>query len=420
MRLGKPLLDKPRLKRVREIRKNTALAEAAACSAAREYKMIPRESYYRPEILRQELERLFTPHYQFGALTSELQSDRDFVCVDFEGTAVVLQNFKGEIRAFANVCSHRFNRIQTEDRGNRPLTCSYHGWTFDQSGFPHGMPRREGFSLEDRERLCLTRYKVETCGSFVFFRKGDDGPSLREYLGRFYELIEQISAYFGPEIESGVTLHAANWKLLVENVLECYHCGIVHQDTFVRTLGIGKAPIEDATFDGPHSSSHFPRSAINSETRRQKALAYLESRAFAHDSFFHIYVFPNLFISSTQGLSFYVGHALPVSSTRTNLRFRLFEPKLELTRGQRAGQDLINRSGAELGRKVIDEDRTILEQIQRGIELSEKPGIIGQDEVRIARFMDVYERVMQGGSLGGIAPIDHHIGAGDPARGVTQ
>jgi phenylpropionate dioxygenase-like ring-hydroxylating dioxygenase large terminal subunit len=382
--------------------------------------MIARENYHRPDILRQELERLFHPHYQFGALTSELQSDRDFVCVDYEGTAVVLQNFKGEIRAFANVCSHRFNRIQTQERGNRPLTCSYHGWTFDQSGFPHGMPRREGFSMEDRERLCLTRYKVETCGSFVFFKKGEDGPGLREYLGRFYDQIEQISSYLGPEIDSGTTPHAANWKLLVENVLECYHCGIVHQETFVETLGIGKAPIEDATFDGPHSSSHFPRSALRSESRRQKALAYLEGRAFAHDSFFHIYIFPNLFISSTQGLSFYVGQALPVSPSRTNLRFRLFEPKLELTRGQRAGQDLINRSGTELGRKVIDEDRAILEQVQRGVGLSEKPGIIGKDEVRIAEFMEVYERLMQGSSLGGVAPVDHHVGSSDPAGGIAQ
>jgi phenylpropionate dioxygenase-like ring-hydroxylating dioxygenase large terminal subunit len=65
----------------------------------------------------------------------------------------VLQNFKGEIRAFANICSHRFNRIQTEPRGNRPLMCAYHGWNFDESGFPRGMPRREGFDLSDRE-LC--------------------------------------------------------------------------------------------------------------------------------------------------------------------------------------------------------------------------------------------------------------------------
>jgi phenylpropionate dioxygenase-like ring-hydroxylating dioxygenase large terminal subunit len=195
---------------------------------------------------------------------------------------------------------------------------------------------------------------------------------------------------------------------------------VVHQETFVRTLGIGREPIEQAVFEGAHSSSHFPRSAIGAESRRVKALAYLDSRAYSHNSFFHIYIFPNLFISSTQGLSFYVGHALPISATQTSLRFRLYEPKLELTRGQRASQDLVNRSGLELGRKVLDEDRQILEQVQLGVELSEKPGIVGADEVRIARFMEVYETLMSGGSLGGIAPVDHQAGAGDPARGVAE
>jgi choline monooxygenase len=381
--------------------------------------MLPCENYYRPEILDNELDALFDPFWQFGAVSAELASDRDFVCVDYKGTSAVLQNFRGELRAFANVCSHRFNRIQPGERGNRPLMCAYHGWNFDVTGFPRGMPRREGFALDDRELLCLIRYEVETCGIFVFFRKRANGPSLREYLGEFYPLLEQIGSYFGPEIDNGITPHAANWKLLVENVLECYHCSVVHQETFVKTLGVGKAGIEQERFDGPHSSGHFPRTVTGSEGRRLKALAYLDTREFVHDSFFHIYIFPNLFISSTQGLSFYIGNALPKSATETGLRFRLFEPRLDLTRAQRAAQDLVNNSGMTLGRAVIDEDRAILENVQRGVELSEKPGVIGRDEVRIAAFMRAYEHLMGRGSFGGIAPIDDHVAARDPARSIA-
>jgi phenylpropionate dioxygenase-like ring-hydroxylating dioxygenase large terminal subunit len=29
-----------------------------------------------------------------------------------------VQNFKGKIKAFQNVCAHRFNRIQPDQRGN--------------------------------------------------------------------------------------------------------------------------------------------------------------------------------------------------------------------------------------------------------------------------------------------------------------
>lgn len=357
--------------------------------------MIPRTNYYASDLLRREVEGLFEPHFQFGALTTELENDRDFVCVDYHGASVVLQNFKGEIKAFQNVCTHRFNKIQTAERGNRPLTCSYHGWTFDKTGFPAGMPRRDGFRVDgDNTRLCLTSFEVETCGKFIFFRRAGNSGTLRDYLGRFFEPLQQISSSMGNEIDFGTIPHAANWKLLVENVLECYHCAVVHPDTFLKVLGVGRAKIEGVTMDRFHSSSHFPRTELKEEKRRQRALAYLDQREFAHNSFFHIYIFPNLFISSAEGVSFYVGHALPKSAGHTHLRFRLFEPRLALTKSQRASQDLVNAHGARLGREVIEQDRAILENVQLGLQLSDKEGIIGEEEVRIAAFMETYRRLM--------------------------
>lgn len=391
--------------------------------------MIPRSAYYEPAVLDDELSRLFSGQYQFAALTTELENDRDFVCVDHQGASVVVQNFKGELRAFLNVCTHRFSPLQTEERGNRVLTCRYHGWSFDKTGYPVGMPKRESFAFDDdREKLCLTRYHVETCGKFVFFRRGGGDETLRDYLGGFYDLLETIGGYFGPEIDYGTTPHAANWKLLVENVLECYHCSVVHPVTFGKTLGIGRAPIADVKVDGPHSSSHFPKTEIKDEKRRQKALAYLDRREFVHSSFFHIYIFPNLFISSAEGVSFYVGHALPTSAAETQLRFRLFGPRLELTRGQKATQDFVDQNSGTLGRAVIEEDRVILEAVQRGVRLADKDGVIGRDEVRIAEFVTAYETLMRGEALpraatapllGGVAAVDDHVGPGDPARRVA-
>ena len=57
--------------------------------------MLPCKNYFRPEILEEELDALFDPVWQFGALLSELAADRDFVCVDHRGTSAVLQNVRG-------------------------------------------------------------------------------------------------------------------------------------------------------------------------------------------------------------------------------------------------------------------------------------------------------------------------------------
>lgn len=354
--------------------------------------MIPTANYRDEAVFRTEMERVFAAHWQFVGLQSELANNRDFVCVDYAGTAIVIQNFNGELKAFQNVCTHRFNRIQTEERGNRPLACRYHGWAFDRTGFPAGMPKREQFvtGTDADASLCLTQYKVETCGQFVFVKPGTQGPDLRAFLGRFYEELETMGGHFGPESSYAVTPHAANWKLLVENVLECYHCGLVHQETFVSVLGLGRVAPDRFAFEGRHSSFHVPRVPGKKENLRGKVLAHLDARPLAHPSFYHIYIYPNLFISSTEGLSFYIGHALPLSPTRTDLRVRLFEPRVELTPNQRARQDVITQQGLAIGAKVIEEDRALLESVQRGIEISAKPGIIGDDEIRIAGFMNAY------------------------------
>lgn len=356
--------------------------------------MIPKPAYHSPEILDRELDRLFTAGWQFAALSTELRNNRDFVCLDHPAAAIVVQNFGGELRAFQNICTHRFNRLQTEERGSRPLSCSYHGWTYNKDGCPKALPKRMQFDYAEELDLCLPRYEVELCGKFVFVRMGE-GPSLREQLGAFYPVLEEISGYIGEEIEFTSLDHAANWKLLVENVLECYHCGVVHTETFVP-FGIGKQPLSDVLFDGDHSSAHFPRDAMPREKLRQMYISHLKNRPFTHDSFYHIFIFPNLFIASTEGLAFYIGQAIPIGPTETRLRMRLFEPAVELSAKHRARQEPINRDNIDLSLKIVEEDREILENIQRGIRLSPMPGSIGSEEVRIRAFWDRYRDRMAG------------------------
>ena len=89
--------------------------------------MIPKLNYQSAAVLDEEMRLLFKGGFQFAALATELAGNRDFVVVEQHDCSIVVQNFKGELRAFQNVCSHRFNKIQTEERGNRPLTCRYHG-----------------------------------------------------------------------------------------------------------------------------------------------------------------------------------------------------------------------------------------------------------------------------------------------------
>jgi phenylpropionate dioxygenase-like ring-hydroxylating dioxygenase large terminal subunit len=381
--------------------------------------MIPKENYHSRPVFEREIRTLFQAGFQFAALTTELANDRDFVCVDYFGTAIVVQNFKGKIKAFQNVCAHRFNRIQTEERGNRALTCMYHGWTYDETGFPAGMPKRAQFLSQDGDNaaLCLTRYEVEICGIFVFVAPVPVKTDLRSQLGKFYEVLEELSQHIGHETHYSNVPHKANWKLIVENVIECYHCPTVHQDTFMF-YGFGKAEMQDLVIDGSHSSCHFPREEAVNEDLMRRGLSHLNGRSLKHRSYYHIYVFPNLFVSSTQGTSFFVGQLLPVSEEETMLRIRYFEPKMEWKPWYRTRQDLINVETVEVGLRLVEEDRSILENIQKGMRLSDRPGILGDDEVRIAAFAKQYKDMMaRDPELPPSAAVSEPLGAAPGAFG---
>jgi phenylpropionate dioxygenase-like ring-hydroxylating dioxygenase large terminal subunit len=358
--------------------------------------MLPKETYFAQAIFDEEMQRLFTSGYQYVGLTDDLANNRDFICLNHAGAAIVVQNFKGELRAFQNVCSHMFSKIQFEERGNRPLLCRYHGWSYDETGYPAGMPQRSDF-VADGQRdpsLCLTRYPVETVGKFVFIKHGESGQSLADYLGSFYQVLLDFSRYMGPEIHYSNMRHAANWKLLIENVLDVAHCAVLHKDSFVP-LGFCRVGIEDVVIDRGHSSHHAPRSEVEEESIRRRFLAHLKKREFHHDSFYHINIFPNLLLASTEGISFYVGHVLPIGPDETILRIRYFEPKVELSAPRhRARQDLLNEQTNQNGTSIIDEDRVVLETIQQAIKVADGPGRIGRSEQRIHAFHQHYLELM--------------------------
>jgi phenylpropionate dioxygenase-like ring-hydroxylating dioxygenase large terminal subunit len=368
--------------------------------------MIPKRSYYAPEALEKEAEKIFGSGFQFVCLTTELANNRDFVCVDYFGTAIVVQNFKGVIKAFQNVCSHQFSRIQMAERGNRPLLCPYHGWSYDDTGYPSGMPRRSEFvtgSGRD-ESLCLTEYPVETCGKFVFIKRGRHSTTLQEYLGSFHQVLLDMSRYMGREIFFKELRHAANWKLLIENVVDTSHCSILHKETFV-SHGFCRLGVEDLVMDKGHSSFHVPRTETEDESIRRRFLSHLKSREFHHNSFYHIHIFPNLLVASTEGISFYVGHVLPVGPEETILRMRYFEPNVELKAPRhRARQDLLNEQTNAHGTEIIEEDRSVLEGVQKSIRVADGSGRIGSGETRMLTFMQHYLEMM-----GKVAAADYAV-----------
>ena len=137
---------------------------------------------------------------------------------------------------------------------------------FNGSGCPIGVANRLA-SEGDPADLCLPRYELEACGQFVFVKRNGGVETLRDYLGFYYDLLEEISRHLGAVVHFGEIRHRANWKVLVENVIDILHCPVLHQDSLVA-MGFCTQPIPATEIDRAHTSAHNLRTPGTREKAR--------------------------------------------------------------------------------------------------------------------------------------------------------
>ena len=153
-----------------------------------------------------------------------------FLAADVGGIPVLAtRDTAGELRAFINVCRHR-GAVLTEGCGTRTtIQCHYHAWTYDLDGTLRAAPRSEREAEFDFAAWSLLPASVGTWGPFLFVNPDPEAPSLEEHLGDLPEILARDIDVDAVAFHSRVTFGAnANWKIVVENFLECYHCPTAH------------------------------------------------------------------------------------------------------------------------------------------------------------------------------------------------
>jgi Rieske 2Fe-2S family protein len=115
------------------------------------------------------------------------------------------------------------------------IRCPYHLWTYSLDGELLSAPHlREADGL-DKKDFSLYPVGIESWGGFFFLNLTPDeaartGHSLARQLG---PIPERVKRYPLAELRSARKLTyevAANWKVIMENYNECYHCAGVHPE----------------------------------------------------------------------------------------------------------------------------------------------------------------------------------------------
>lgn len=365
--------------------------------------LIPRRAYYDDDVYAREQRTLFAREWQLAGFAGDLTAPNDYITAEVGGKSVVVQNFDGQLRALGNVCSHRFARIRCDAKGNGKLRCPYHGWIYDAEGIPYSIPSRPRFDdLQDRSevaKLALRAYDVDRCGGLIFVREvqhraghGNDvstPPTLREFLADAFPVVEQMSNALGSRVYDNVIDFKSNWKVAVENGLEAYHVGFVHENTF-KTLGTSGM---DFRFSGAHSAW---LTGVEAQTAARMAkLAKLSRMPAAMDGYIHQFIFPNLTISSVCGTAFGFQLLTPLSPGTTRLTGAVFLSVMEADANVTTMvSDMLGSASARFTLDVAHEDRAVCEAVQLGLPESTQPGILSDEEERVYRFQEAYQRCL--------------------------
>ena len=256
---------------------------------------LPASWYSDPEMLRLEHERIFGRTWQYAGTMSMLEGPGSFfTCRAGATPIVVVQTREGELRAFVNVCRHRGHEV-VEGCGRREtLQCPYHAWTYDLDGSLRAAPRSEREPGFDHADWGLRPVLVDTWGPLVFVNPDLGASALAEVLG---ELPAELAArgidpgtleYRGRSREW--VIHA-NWKLVVENFLECYHCPVAHK-SFSRLVDVDPDSYR-------LTKSRWSSSQYGPVPQQPKNLPY-EPAGEIHASMFH-YIWPNWTMNTLPG-----------------------------------------------------------------------------------------------------------------------
>jgi choline monooxygenase len=195
---------------------------------------LPASWYTSESVFRQEARAIFSRYWQYACRLDEVAHPGDYLaCRAGNVPVVVVRNLNNEIGAFVNVCRHRGAEIVLDgSRGNRStLQCHYHAWTWGLDGRLRAAPGAEDEPCFRNEDFPLVPLAVGALGQFLFVRPHLQAPGWDETIGDLPRLLRASpSPLTSLQFRERRTYDMrANWKIVVENFLECYHCAIAHK-----------------------------------------------------------------------------------------------------------------------------------------------------------------------------------------------
>ncbi|GHD13550.1 aromatic ring-hydroxylating oxygenase subunit alpha [Zhihengliuella salsuginis] len=181
--------------------------------------------YTDPELFKADMQGIFGQHWLFAASLAEIPEPGDYVTIDYGPYSLIILRTDDGVNALHNVCRHRGARVLTEPAGTTGnLVCGYHSWTYDTEGsLIHASS--PGETTFDKACFALKRAHSRIVAGLVFVCLAPEPPEDFDEVAKIFEPyvapheIANAKVAFQQEL-----IEEGNWKLVMENNRECYHC----------------------------------------------------------------------------------------------------------------------------------------------------------------------------------------------------
>ncbi|MGW4643187.1 aromatic ring-hydroxylating oxygenase subunit alpha [Sphaerisporangium sp. NPDC004334] len=201
---------------------------------------LPGRFYTDQDVFALEQRRIFETMWFCAARADDLDGPGAFRTVQVGRESVIVSRAEdGSARAFLNVCRHRGARLCAEESGRvrRAFQCPYHAWAYDLDGTLIAAPNLSTMPDIDRVEYGLVTAHVREWLGYVWVCLADEPPSFeQDVLGAVVTRLGDLASienYGVEKLKVGRRIVydvRANWKLIVENFMECYHCATIHPE----------------------------------------------------------------------------------------------------------------------------------------------------------------------------------------------
>ncbi len=204
--------------------------------------------YTDPEIFALDMERAVFPQWLMIDHVSRIPNPGDYFVHRIAGEEIiVVRGQDHEVRAFYNVCRHRGSRICREAEGNaKLLRCPYHAWSFDLEGNLRAARLMDDDFNPDDFSLHKCHIGIGEGMIFLNLSKGEP-PAFEDFIAPLRPYMQLHGLADARVAHRGAYPTEANWKLVLENFFECYHCQPshpeycqVHPPAYVLAYGGGR------------------------------------------------------------------------------------------------------------------------------------------------------------------------------------